>query len=419
MFVNKRNPRRSAMGGEKTERWFMMAKLFCLESVMPPQGLLICPVGERVFLRSEGLVYNPFGSLSRGRGFAPKNRFCYNAVTMKILAIESSCDETAAAMLEVVDGRRLLKTSVVSSQVAIHARYGGVVPEVAARNHVQHILPVVIDACLGEKPDYIAVTSGPGLITSLLVGVETAKTLSYLWHVPLVSVNHLEGHIYANWLDSNSSFQFPILTLIVSGGHTELVLMKQDGEYGVVGQTVDDAAGEAFDKVAKMLALGYPGGPIVHQRAERGNGITFNLPRPMKNQGLDFSFSGLKTAVRYVIRDYTKELTPEQHEQFTNDLCASFQQAVIDVLIEKTIMAAKQFDVSTILFGGGVMANTQLRAQLARSLTATLPSVAFHLPSLEVCTDNAAMIASASYVRIQEGAFTRWDQIEADPNWEI
>jgi len=342
---------------------------------------------------------------------------------MKILAIESSCDETAASLLEISEtGSRSLITNIVSSQMAIHAQYGGVVPEVAARNHVQNILPVIEQALGDALPDCIAVTAGPGLITSLLVGVEVARTLSYLWDIPLVAVNHLEGHIYANLLESGP-IEFPALVLIVSGGHTELVFMSREGQYELVGQTVDDAAGEAFDKVAKMLDLGYPGGPTVGKRALEGNPKAFHFPRPMLDHpGNDFSFSGLKTSVRYANRDWElahPDASSEVRVLMVNDVCASFQAAAVEVLVKKTLRAARHHGVKTLLFGGGVMANHALRAELSDEISKAMPEVRFHLPSLAVCTDNAAMIASAAYIHAVRQQFTSWDEIDVRANWNF
>ena len=339
---------------------------------------------------------------------------------MKILAIESSCDETAAALLEVKKGVRTLHTNVVASQIAIHAQYGGVVPEVAARNHVMNVVPVIAEAIGKTKPDCIAVTLGPGLITSLLVGVEAARCLSYLWDVPLVSVNHIEGHIYSNWLEGDE-LPFPLMVLIVSGGHTELILLKKHGSHKVVGRTKDDAAGEAFDKVAKILDLGYPGGPIVSKRAANGDPLRFNLPRPLiANKDFDFSFSGLKTAALYTLRDAKKEYADiTSDDDFVNDFCASFQQAAIDVLVSKTLAAAKHYKVKGVLFGGGVMANKELRKQLEAALKKKLPDVEYRFPSPGLCTDNAAMIASIGYVKASQKKFVDWKKIDADSNWEL
>ncbi len=346
---------------------------------------------------------------------------------MNILGIESSCDETAAALLEVKGGKFFLHSNNDASQVAIHARYGGVVPEVAARNHILSVIPVIQKALGRIKPDVIAVTSGPGLVTSLSVGVQTARTLSVLWGVPLVAVNHLEGHLYANWfstttynLQPTTSIQFPALVLIVSGGHTELVLMKDHGKYKKIGQTLDDAAGEAFDKVAKMLGLEYPGGPVISRLAENGNPKRFDVPRALFNdreRTYDFSFSGVKTSVLYCVRDlknakkYSKRLLP--------DLCASFQQAVVDVLVAKTARAAKEHKVKSVLLGGGVVANLLLRSQMKTVLEHDVPDVNFHIPQLKFCTDNAAMIAMAGYFHAKKKEYTPWQKLDVRGGWEL
>lgn len=351
--------------------------------------------------------------------------------SMRILGIESSCDETAASVVEaVVRNSKIVQlaalSNVVASQVKIHAKTGGVVPEVAARQHVEAIIPVVQQALREAEPrkekreqsrmiDAIAVTRGPGLITSLRVGVDTARTLASVWKKPLVAVNHLEGHIYANWLATSKPIQFPVLALIVSGGHTELVLMRRHLDYRIIGATRDDAAGEAFDKVAKILRLGYPGGPAVSKCAARGNPQAVAFPRPMiDSQDFDFSFAGLKTAVLYYCRDFkpqTSHLKP--------DVCASFEQAVVDVLVAKTIRAAKKYKVKTVLVGGGVAANRRLRDELGRAVRDTLPTTYYLLPAAEYTGDNAAMIAAAGAFRAAAKDFTLWQEIEADPNLSL
>lgn len=348
---------------------------------------------------------------------------------LRVLGIETSCDETAVALLEGRGERLRIRRNFVASQVAIHAKYGGVVPEVAARNHVEMILPLLQKAIGREKKlDAIAVTSGPGLMTSLSVGVETAKALSYLWDVPLVRVNHLEGHIYSNWLPllskslianrkssdlslAISHRPFPALVLIVSGGHTELVLMKRHGNYKVIGATRDDAAGEAFDKVAKLLGLGYPGGPAISKLAQKGNPLAIAFPRPMiDSANFEFSFAGLKTAVLYLL---------QKQKPGVADVCASFEQAVVDVLVAKTVRAAKKFKVKTVLLGGGVAANGRLRVALRAALTEELPAVGYREPALEFTGDNAAMIAAAGYFRARAKQFTPWERLRADANWEL
>lgn len=372
---------------------------------------------------------------------------------MTILGIETSCDETAACILKVKSLKNRTNfeiiSNVVSSQILIHQKYGGIVPEVAARAHIEKIL-LVIKTVLNNKTkthiDLIAVTNGPGLITSLLVGVETAKILSYIWKKPLISINHLKGHIYANWLclnNINSKSLFPAICLIVSGGHTELVLMKNHVRYQKIGQTRDDAAGECFDKIAKLLNLGYPGGPVISKHAEKFHprpGITnLKLPRPMiKSQNFDFSFSGLKTAVLYLTKQ--KKFTPINREsakklhqkarsgkiKFVSALCAEAQQAIIDVLISKTIRAAKKFNVKSVILCGGVAANKELRKQL-ESAVCSLPFKSnFYVPPRKFCTDNAAMIAVAAYFKycnLTTKQFNNlknnWQKIKVDPGLEI
>lgn len=329
-----------------------------------------------------------------------------------ILAIETSCDETAAAVLTVRGKIFDLRSNVVASQIPIHRRFGGVVPEVAARNHVGAIIPIITQALKiaqlnPQNIDRIAVTAGPGLITSLLVGVETARALSYAWGKPLVPVNHMRAHLYANWLH-NTPIKFPAMGLIVSGGHTELIYIKSAADFKKIGQTVDDAAGEAFDKVGALLKLGYPGGPIVSQRAKRGDRSTFAFPRPMlKSNDFNFSFSGLKTAVLYA----SKKITLNQ--KTTDNICASFQQAVVDVLSEKTFAATKRFGAKTILVAGGVAANELLRTTMATR--AKKEGYTFLIPRFEWCTDNAAMIAAAGYF----APIRPRTRIHADPNLSI
>ena len=329
---------------------------------------------------------------------------------MKILGIETSCDDTSVSLIDVKNNRAKILFEVVSSQVKTHAQYGGVVPEVAARMHIENIIPV-LRSILPNNPekqiDRIAVTRGPGLVTSLLIGVETAKALALAWQKPIVPVNHIEGHILACWLD-NKNIKLPAVALIVSGGHTEIILMTSFGKYRLIGQTQDDAAGEAFDKVAKLLKLGYPGGPIIQKLAASGNPKAYDLPRPMLDRkNFDFSFAGLKTAVLYL---YQAGKIPKSK---INDLCASFQQAAIDVLVAKTIEAARKHKVKTILLGGGVAANQPLRDTLRDE--ATRHGIVYASPSLLHCADNATMIALAGYY----GQPKPWSRIKADPNWEL
>ncbi len=342
-----------------------------------------------------------------------------------ILAIETSCDETAIALLEARHHSFKLKKSLISSQQDIHAKYGGVVPEVAARAHITTIIPL-IRKCIGRIiPDAIAVTAGPGLITSLLVGVQTARALSYIYKKPLIRVNHIEGHIYANWLSKQGVghrvegiVKFPALVLIVSGGHTELILMKDHGKYELIGKTLDDAAGEAFDKVAKIFDLPYPGGPNIANRAMFGDPFRSPLPFPMLHSGnYSFSFSGLKTAVLYRVRDLkkNKHYSPEMRDH----LCASFQHSIVSVLVAKTMRAAKEFGVATILLGGGVAANLALRESLLHAALAMYPKPELIVSPLQYCTDNAAMIAVAAYFKAKKKDFTSPFRCAADPLWDI
>ncbi|MDX9893683.1 MAG: tRNA (adenosine(37)-N6)-threonylcarbamoyltransferase complex transferase subunit TsaD [Patescibacteria group bacterium] len=332
---------------------------------------------------------------------------------MIILGIESSCDETAAAIIKVTGGRFNIMSNIVSSQINIHQKYGGVVPEVAARNHVQNIIPVINQALNQAKIkpsqlDRLAVTVGPGLITSLMVGIETAKTLAYAWNKPIVPVNHLKAHLYANWLN-NQKLIFPAIALIVSGGHTELVLMKNATHFKKIGQTLDDAAGEAFDKTAQLLKIGYPGGPIISKLAATGDPQAFKFPRPMINDhNFNFSFSGLKTSILYTVQKI-KRLDAST----IADLSASFQQAVVDVLTAKTIRAAQIHRAKSILLSGGVAANQSLRNQLQTAAKAD--RLKFLMPDFKFCTDNATMIAAGGYF----GKPTAYHKLTVKPNLEI
>ena len=310
-----------------------------------------------------------------------------------ILGIETSCDETAAS---VVRGGQTVLSSVVSSQVDIHARFGGVVPEIASRAHVELITPVVAQAMVEAGIDHgdvdaVAATVGPGLVGSLLVGVSTAKALALVWDVPFVAVNHLEAHLYASFLEE-PDLEMPLVVLLVSGGHTLLVHMTDYGEYSVLGQTVDDAAGEAFDKVARYLGLGYPGGPAIDLLSMEGDPHAIDFPRAMQNDGLDFSFSGLKTSVVNYVR--------KNPEVSTADVAASFQEAVADVLVTKARRAAKQVGAKGLCIGGGVAANSLLRERLLDACVED--GLRGFLPSRSMCTDNAAMVASAGWYRLQQ-----------------
>ncbi|MBI4235362.1 tRNA (adenosine(37)-N6)-threonylcarbamoyltransferase complex transferase subunit TsaD [Candidatus Peregrinibacteria bacterium] len=318
---------------------------------------------------------------------------------MKILGIETSCDETAASVVE--DGHLVL-SNVIASQIDLHAKTGGVVPEVAAREHVLKMLPV-IDEALGnfgfDDLDAIAVTKGPGLISSLIIGTETASVISCVKEIRLIEVQHIVGHIYSNWLNVAEPIEFPILVLTVSGGHNELILMKGHGEFEVLGETLDDAAGEAFDKVARLLDLGYPGGPIISRIAVSGDEKAFKLPRAWLSQGsLDFSFSGLKTAVLDLVKN-TVAARGILSAKFKADVSASFQEAVCEILATKLMMAYEKFpQIKELHLAGGVSANLRLRELIEEKIAIFKIKVKFRYPrDLKFCTDNAAMIAAAGY----------------------
>ncbi len=349
---------------------------------------------------------------------------------VKILALESSCDETAAAVI-IGNGEELtISSNIISSQVATHAQYGGVVPEVAARMHVESVLPVVM-ASLAEakvKPeelDAVAVTGGPGLVTSLLIGVETAKSLSFAWNKPLIKVNHIEGHIYsslANLPMEKVNEIFPALAVVVSGGHTELLLMKNHGQYKFIGGTRDDAIGEAFDKVAKMLNLGYPGGPAVSKEAAKvdPNNLKYKLklPRPMlDSDNLEMSFSGIKTSVLYTVQKEQKLQGENLDNRYIEEMCYEFQEAATDVVAFKTLTALKQNKVKSILLGGGVAANHHLRAKL--QLVADQSKVQLYLPEMKYSGDNAVMIGLAAYFHYLNKDFCPIKNFRPDPNWEL
>jgi N6-L-threonylcarbamoyladenine synthase len=310
----------------------------------------------------------------------------------RILGIETSCDETAAAV--VADGTTVL-SSVVSSQVDLHAPFGGVVPELASRAHVELLTPVIARALVeaglaGSEVDAVAATVGPGLVGSLLVGVSAGKALALVWDVPFVAVNHLEAHVYASFLEE-PDLQPPLVVLLVSGGHTLLVWFDDHGRYRILGATVDDAAGEAFDKVARFLGLGYPGGPAIEKEALAGDPEAVAFPRAMLDAGYDFSFSGLKTAVVHHVRRHPDVATP--------DVAASFQEAVVDVLVTKAMRAAKDVGAQGVCLGGGVAANRSLRQRLVQACEQN--GFRPFVPSLAMCTDNAAMIAAAGWWRLQ------------------
>ena len=319
-------------------------------------------------------------------------RSLYNGF-MKIMAIETSCDETSCAIVE--NGEKVL-SNIIASQIDLHAKTGGVVPEVAAREHVLKIIPVLdecfsVASCGWEDIDALAVTRGPGLVSSLIIGTETANVISYVKNLPLIPVQHIVGHIYSNWLDIEDDVQFPILVLTVSGGHNELILMRGHHNFEILGETRDDAAGEAFDKVARLLGLGYPGGPIISKVALTGDKGRFKLPiAKTGRESLEFSFSGLKTAV---LNETKKAKVVD--EKFKADLAASFQEAVVEALSQKLVMAVTKFpNVKEAHIAGGVSANKRLREVVAANLPKNFK---FRYPKLiSYCTDNAAMIASAA-----------------------
>ena len=334
----------------------------------------------------------------------------------RVLAIESSCDETAAA---IVENGRIIHSNLVASQASLHAQYGGVFPEVASRQHIRTIF-TIIDQSLKKAHvslsdlDAIAVTRGPGLPGSLVVGMNAAKGLAIASGLPLIGVNHLEAHLYSAWLyeagtPPKSEVEFPLLALIVSGGHTELVFMEDHSKYRSLGSTLDDAAGEAFDKVARLLNLEYPGGPSIQKAAEEGDVEAFDFPRAWLEGSSNFSFSGLKTAVLREVQKIKSSRKPLP----VSDIAASFQKAVVDVLVGKTIQAAEAWNARHIVVAGGVSANRCLRQEF--QYRSKLP---LHIPSLDFCTDNAAMVAAAGYQRFARG---QRDDIAMDvlPNWPI
>jgi N6-L-threonylcarbamoyladenine synthase len=338
---------------------------------------------------------------------------------MIVLGIESSCDETAISVFE---GPARLRSNIISSQFKVHHAYGGVVPELASRCHVE-----VIDGVLKEsldragieasQIDLIGVTVGPGLVGALLIGVTFAKTLGFALKKPLMGINHLEGHLYASFLE-DPNLEVPLISLIVSGGHTMLVLVKAIGQYEILGSTFDDAAGEAFDKVAKLLGLGYPGGPIIDKLAAQGDRKAIRLPRPMLSKtSLDFSFSGLKTAVLYFLKGYNRGKNDPINwkDGRVEDLAASFQEAVVDVLVEKCLRALEATGLNRLAIGGGVAANSRLRSRLQE--LAQEKGFNLFLPSRAMCTDNAAMIAGLAYARHAAGL--SGEPLEANPRLRI
>lgn len=349
---------------------------------------------------------------------------------MIILGIETSCDETGIGLVQAEHIQKPVKllANNLASSLSLHAQTGGIIPEVAAREQLKYILPLlaqtleeVFSQKLSQKPppiDAIAVTYGPGLIGSLLVGLETAKTLAYVWQKPLVPVNHLFGHLYANWIDiqnKKTTPQFPCLGLVVSGGHTDLVLLKNHKTVKVLGSTRDDAAGEAFDKTGRLLGLSYPAGPQIAKIAQNGQRGKIKLPRPMLDSGdFDFSFSGLKTAVLNLVKKNNWENLNESknpmHQKILADLAASIEEAVVDVLVKKTLQAVEKYKPRSFVLGGGVAANKYLNQRMQKALSEKLE---IFIPPPVLCTDNAAMIAASSFYRYQP---VSWQKMTVDPS---
>ena len=317
---------------------------------------------------------------------------------MLILAIETSCDETSAAVIENGD---TIKSNIVASQINSHKRFGGVVPEIASRHHVEYITLIINEAMKEAGVEFsdldaVAVTEGPGLVGALLIGVNAAKAISYAHNLPLIPVNHMAGHIYANQL--MQPLEFPLLSLVVSGGHTELVYMKEHGSFEIIGETRDDAAGEAYDKIGRVIGVPYPGGRYIDEMAQEGKD-TYDFPRAMITEdNYDFSFSGLKSS--FINRVHNAEQKEEELDR--NNLAASFQAAVVDVLVDKTIRAANEYPVKQIILAGGVAANSGLRTALTAAVDEAFEDVALVIPPLSLCGDNAAMIGAAAFLDYEE-----------------
>lgn len=340
---------------------------------------------------------------------------------MKILGIETSCDETAAAVIE--DGS-VIHSNVVASQAALHAQYGGIVPEVASRQHMLAMTPVIRQALAeagieARELDGVAVTHGPGLAGSLLIGVNAAKGFAYANELPFIGLNHLEGHIYSAWLEGanpEASPGFPLMCLIASGGHTDLILMQGHKRYTLIARTRDDAAGEAFDKAARALGLGFPGGPEIQRVAERSAGGEARFPRPSVRNSLDFSFSGLKTAVARRAEErgiYPPSEDAPPDDQMVANMAAEFQEAAVDCMVERTLEAVKRYRVKGVVLGGGVAANSHLRQEMRRRLP-----VEAVVPRPALCTDNGAMMGAAGYFHFRDGVKSQWD-IDVVPNLRL
>lgn len=336
---------------------------------------------------------------------------------MKILGVETSCDETACAIVQKDLNSKTVRllSSTISTSLGLHAKTGGIIPEIAARQQTNYIIPVITKALLDAKTnlediDAVAVTYGPGLIGSLLVGVETAKTISFLFNKPLIPINHLFGHIYANFIENTDNILFPALGLIVSGAHTDLVVIKNHNDWNWIGGTRDDAAGEAFDKIGRLLGLPYPAGPAISELGKLGNPKAFPFPRPLiGSPDFDFSFSGLKTAVLREVQTYNGK---PLKGSIKNDICASTQYAIVDVLVKKTIKAAQKYNTKSILLGGGVAANEMLKHKLQEKISQETPGTKLYVPPKDLCTDNAAMIATTAFFNFNS---VEWSKVTADP----
>jgi len=331
---------------------------------------------------------------------------------MTILGIETSCDETSAAVIEGEDNKILLKSNIISSSLRMHQKTGGIIPENAAREQIKYIIPVIKKALFVAKTklkniDGIALTYGPGLIGSLLVGVETAKTIAFTQNIPIIPVNHMMGHIYANWIE-NSHIEFPAIALVVSGGHTDLLLIKNHRDYTLLGGTRDDAAGEAFDKIGRLIGFSYPAGPGIENAAKTGDPKHFRFPRPLiGSNDFDFSFSGLKTAVLREVQTI-KNLD----KQTIDDISCATQEAIVDVLVKKTLKAALKHQAKSILISGGVSANQKLRDTFNTMINAQRLKTKLFAPPKSLCTDNAAMIAAYAFYNYNP---VSWKEVTADP----
>lgn len=351
---------------------------------------------------------------------------------MLILGIETSCDETAASIISATKKEIRVLSNIVSSQVKLHSPWGGVIPNLAAREHLKNIFPVIQETLKKAKKtsqeiDLIAITEGPGLIPALLIGTSVAKTLAFVWNKPVIGIHHIEGHIYANFIGKKKKIKFPLLGLVVSGGHTQLILMKKHLKYEIIGETQDDAAGEAFDKVARILGLGYPGGPLIEKEAQkiissRSKKRRFNirLPRPMlKSPDFNFSFSGLKTAVLYETKKNASRL---KNPAYISEMAWAFQAATVEILTEKILGAARKFKPKTLFLAGGVSANQELRNTLRRKVqTSFQRKIICQIPALNYSLDNSAMIATAAFFRFRQAQKKKfnWKKIKTEANLKL